>query len=133
MTPIACYWQKKTINERGIIQNPDLVIVADESLPALAVAAVLPGLTSHSVLLIQTDHSAATLKNQLHIKGEVLVLLPSRDEKITGGMAFKLEPYSYLRYLFEKLPITQVHDLRNLLPTNLKPEDLVLPDIVSGV
>lgn len=78
---------KKPINERGVIGNPDLVIVADESLLSLSAAGVLPGLTSHSVLLVQTDQSAETMKNQLHIKGDILVLPFSPDEKTTGGMA----------------------------------------------
>ncbi len=77
----------KPINERGIINNPDLVIIADESLLTLPAAGVLPGLTSHSVLLIQTDQSAGTIKNHLHIKGEVLILPLPPDEKTTGGMA----------------------------------------------
>lgn len=78
---------KKPINERGVIGNPDLVIVADESLLSLSAAGVLPGLTSHSVLLVQTDQPAETMKNQLHIKGGFLVLPFSPDEKTTGGMA----------------------------------------------
>lgn len=87
--PIFSYVRANTkpIHERGVIANPDLVIVADDSLLTLGTAGVLPGLTSQSVLLIQTDQAAETIKHQLHLKGEVLVLPPSPDEKSTGGIA----------------------------------------------
>lgn len=52
---------------------------------------------------------------------------------IETAKANSLEPYAYLRYLFEKLPTTSGADVRSLLPTNLTPQDLVLPDEVSGV
>ena len=52
---------------------------------------------------------------------------------IETAKANKLEPYAYLRYLFEKLPTTAKADLRHLLPTELKPQDLLLPDRVTGV
>lgn len=52
---------------------------------------------------------------------------------IETAKANKLEPYSYLRFLFEKLPITPVNELACLLPTRLKPADLIMQDIVSGV
>jgi transposase len=44
-----------------------------------------------------------------------------------------LEPYRYLRFLFEKLPTTPSADFRQLLPTSLVPSDLVLPELPSGV
>lgn len=52
---------------------------------------------------------------------------------IETAKANKLEPYMYLRYLFEKLPSTPVADLLKLLPTNLTPADLLIPDVPSGV
>lgn len=52
---------------------------------------------------------------------------------IETAKANGLEPYRYLRYLFEKLPITPVEEIRHLLPTNLLPENLILPDAPSGV
>jgi len=52
---------------------------------------------------------------------------------IETAKANKLEPYSYLRYLFEKLPTTESRELRDLLPTSLTPSDLVLCDMASGV
>lgn len=52
---------------------------------------------------------------------------------IETAKANGLEPYRYLRFLFEKLPTTHAEDIHNLLPTNLKIEDLALPEIPSGV
>lgn len=46
----------------------------------------------------------------------------------------KLEPYRYLRYLFEKLPFAESQEeYEALLPMRLKPEELALGDAVSGV
>jgi transposase len=53
---------------------------------------------------------------------------------IETAKANNLEPYKYLRYLFEKIPFIECEeDLRNLLPMNLKPEQLVLPEFPTGV
>ncbi len=52
---------------------------------------------------------------------------------IETAKANKLEPYSYLRYLFEKLPSTSPDDLLNLLPHNLSAEKMILPSLPSGV
>ena len=52
---------------------------------------------------------------------------------IETAKANKLEPYSYLRYLFEKLPSTSPDDLPNLLPHNLSAEKIILPALSSGV
>jgi transposase len=52
---------------------------------------------------------------------------------IETAKANQLEPYSYLRYLFEKLPTTLPDELRDLLPQNLSPEKLILPHLASGV
>jgi len=47
--------------------------------------------------------------------------------------ANQLEPYSYLRYLFERLPKTLPDKFHDLLPQNISPEKLTLPYLVSGV
>ncbi len=52
---------------------------------------------------------------------------------IETAKANNLEPYSYMRYLFEKLPVTPAEKLSSLLPTQLAPQDLVLADMDSGV
>lgn len=53
---------------------------------------------------------------------------------IETAKANNLEPYKYLRYLFEKLPfVSSEKDLANLLPMNLQPEDLLLKAAATGV
>ncbi len=53
---------------------------------------------------------------------------------IETAKANNLEPYKYLRYLFEKIPFAGCeNDFRALLPMNLKPEQLALSDSPTGV
>ena len=53
---------------------------------------------------------------------------------IETAKANALEPYKYLRYLFEKLPYaTATEEYSALLPMNLKAEDLVLEFGATGV
>lgn len=53
---------------------------------------------------------------------------------IETAKANGLEPYRYLRYLFEKLPFAEsVNDFEALLPMRLRPEDVALKHGVSGV
>lgn len=52
---------------------------------------------------------------------------------IESAKANELEPYLYLRYIFEKIPTTPSAEIGNLLPTKLKMEDLILPNVPSGV
>lgn len=52
---------------------------------------------------------------------------------IETAKACDLEPYAYLRYLFEKLPTTPRAARKELLPSALTAADLILPNVVSGV
>jgi len=53
---------------------------------------------------------------------------------IETAKANNLEPYKYLRYLFENIPFAECEDDFNaLLPMNLKSEQLALPDLPTGV
>ena len=53
---------------------------------------------------------------------------------IETAKANKLEPYKYLRYLFEKIPFSESEkDFRALLPMNLEQEQLLLSDTPTGV
>jgi len=53
---------------------------------------------------------------------------------IETAKANGLEPYKYLRYLFEKVPFAESgEDYKALLPMNLKPEQLVLADSPTGI
>ena len=51
---------KHPINERGIIQHPDLVIVADDSLLPVPAAGILQGISDHTVFLLNTHDGADT-------------------------------------------------------------------------
>jgi pyruvate ferredoxin oxidoreductase gamma subunit len=65
---------KAPINERGIIQHPDLVIVADDSLVALPAAAVLQGISPDTVLLINSHEPPQLWEQRLNLPGQVLIL-----------------------------------------------------------
>ena len=53
---------------------------------------------------------------------------------IETAKANKLEPYKYLRYLFEKIPFAECEaDYKALLPMNLNAEQLVLSDKPTGI
>ena len=79
--PIFAYVRadKKPVNERGVINNPDLVIVADDSLVPVPAAGVLQGLTKLTVLLINSHDKQQTWQSRLNIDSPV-VTLPATDE-----------------------------------------------------
>jgi pyruvate ferredoxin oxidoreductase gamma subunit len=72
--PIFAYVRasKDAIFERGIVRNPDLIIVADESLIPLPAAAVIQGADEHTVLLLNTRLNPQTWKERLNFPGTVL-------------------------------------------------------------
>jgi len=72
---------KKPINERGIITNPDLVVVADDSLVAVPAAGVLQGLTAETVLLILSHESAEEWQHRLNTNALILVLPSSESSE----------------------------------------------------
>jgi transposase len=46
---------------------------------------------------------------------------------IESAKANGLEPYSYLRHIFEKLSLVQTEqDLKELLPPNIHPDDIAV-------
>jgi len=65
---------RNPINERGIIQQADLVIVADDSLIAVPAAGVLAGITNDTVLLIYSESDAQTWIARLNLECTVIVL-----------------------------------------------------------
>ena len=79
--PIFAYVRasRKAINERGIIQHPDLVVVADDSLVPVPAAGVLQGLDSRTAMLINSHTSAAVWQHRLNLAGPVLIL-PATEE-----------------------------------------------------
>jgi pyruvate ferredoxin oxidoreductase gamma subunit len=72
-----------SVNERGVIRRPDLVIVADETLVPVAAAGVLDGVTPHTVLLVHGATPADAWRERLHLEGPV-VALPVADLAATG-------------------------------------------------
>jgi pyruvate ferredoxin oxidoreductase gamma subunit len=60
------------INERGIIRQPDLVIVADETLVTIPGAGVLSGVTSHTVLLLSSGVKPEIWRERLNLPGPLL-------------------------------------------------------------
>jgi len=62
------------VQERGIIRNPDLVLVADDSLVAVPAAGVLEGVGADTVLLIYSDTDADTWRERLNTPATVLVI-----------------------------------------------------------
>lgn len=90
--PIFAYVRasKNTIFERGIVRNPDLIVVADESLIPLPAAAVRQGADEHTVLLLNTRIDAQTWKERLNFPGTVLsfdayiCFEEQQDERFTG-------------------------------------------------
>jgi pyruvate ferredoxin oxidoreductase gamma subunit len=65
------------IRERGLIANPDLVVVADESLVPLPAAGVLLGVSPDTVLLIHGAEDSATWRSRLALRGPVFMLPPA--------------------------------------------------------
>jgi hypothetical protein len=46
---------------------------------------------------------------------------------IETAKANGLEPYAYLRHIFEKLPVVQTdQDLKDLLPQNIDPDSIAI-------
>jgi pyruvate ferredoxin oxidoreductase gamma subunit len=81
--PIFAYVRADTtpINERGIITNPDLIIVADDTLVPVASAGVLTGVDQHSVLLINSDESRETWSQRLNFKGQIYTLPVETEDR----------------------------------------------------
>ncbi len=70
---------KAPINERGVITNPDLVVVADDSLVGIAAAGVMQGLAAGSTLLINSHEDTRTWQKRLNTEASIMVL-PAGEE-----------------------------------------------------
>jgi pyruvate ferredoxin oxidoreductase gamma subunit len=81
--PIFAYVRAdhSVINERGIIQHPDLVIVADDSLVPVPGAGVMTGIDEHTVLLINSDESPQLWKQRLNFAGQVFTLPVETEDR----------------------------------------------------
>jgi pyruvate ferredoxin oxidoreductase gamma subunit len=65
---------RDTINERGIIHQPDLVVVADDTLLAVPAAGTLQGIGPGAVVLVNSHDSAATWRDRLNLDATLLIL-----------------------------------------------------------
>jgi pyruvate ferredoxin oxidoreductase gamma subunit len=76
--PMSAYVRadRQPINARGVILQPGLVIVADDSLVPIPAAGVLAGLTENTVLLIVSLHQEPVWRSRLNLKGPILVIPP---------------------------------------------------------
>ncbi|MCK5002778.1 MAG: 2-oxoacid:acceptor oxidoreductase family protein [Gammaproteobacteria bacterium] len=81
--PIFAYVRadETPINERGIITQADLVIVADDSLVPVPGAGVLAGVDKHTVILINSDESPEVWKQRLNISGKVFTLPVETEDR----------------------------------------------------
>jgi pyruvate ferredoxin oxidoreductase gamma subunit len=70
---------REPIQERGIIRQADLVVVADDTLVPVPAAGVLSGCDAGTVLLINSHESAPVWEDRLHLRGPVLIL-PAQEE-----------------------------------------------------
>ncbi len=78
----------QTINQRGIIRRPDLVIVADDSLMSIPAAEVLAGVTAHTVMLINSHETASTWQERLNIPGPIRILPAAEDVADRAAMPY---------------------------------------------
>ncbi|HET8760684.1 MAG TPA: 2-oxoacid:acceptor oxidoreductase family protein [Nitrospiria bacterium] len=87
--PIFAYVRasRQPINERGVIQRPDLVIVADETLMPVPAAGVLAGVRPRTVLLVNSHESPESFRRRLNITSPVLIL-PAPAEADRAELVF---------------------------------------------
>ncbi|HEX3036251.1 MAG TPA: 2-oxoacid:acceptor oxidoreductase family protein [Thermodesulfobacteriota bacterium] len=88
--PIFAYVRasKQPINERGLIQRPDLVIVADDTLVTVPAAEVLSGITRRTVLLINSHESPETWRDRLNIESPIVILPVTEDVEGRAELPF---------------------------------------------
>jgi pyruvate ferredoxin oxidoreductase gamma subunit len=74
--PIFAYVRadQATINERGIIAHPGLVVVADDTLIGMPAAGVSQGVDEHTLLLINSHENAETWRQRLSTDARILIL-----------------------------------------------------------
>ena len=68
------------IFERGVIRDPNLVVVADDTLVTMPAADVLQGLSAETVLLIHSRHTSREWQSRLHLSNLVCIL-PCSEHK----------------------------------------------------
>lgn len=78
--PIFAYVRadKSPVNERGIITQPDLVVVSDDTLVGMPVAGVMQGIDQHTVLLINSHDTTEVWQHRLNTPATILIL-PTKE------------------------------------------------------
>jgi len=71
----------RPIYERGIIQHPDLIIVADDSLIPVAGAGVMSGIDDHTVFLINSDDPPDAWRHRLNIDNRIFTLPVETEDR----------------------------------------------------
>ena len=112
------------INERGVISNPDLIVVADDSLIPIPAAGVLEGVTDDTLLLINSHDDAETWKHRLNINCKVLILpvteeVEDRAELPFVGSACVGAAARLIGMIKQKSLVEAVSDELNLLEDDL--------------
>jgi len=74
--PVFAYVRagRRPVFERGIIDRPDLIVVADESLMGMAAAGVLAGCGPQTVLLVHGREGGAVWQERLNLSNPVCTL-----------------------------------------------------------
>ena len=74
--PVFAYVRaaREPIHERGVIREPDLIVVVDDSLVPVPAAGVLQGASARSVMLLATADAAETWRARLNYPGPLLTL-----------------------------------------------------------
>ena len=88
--PIFAYVRADTssVNERGIISHPDLVVVADDTLVGIPAAGVMQGIAQNTVLLINSHETADTWQQRLNSQASILILPASEEIEDRAELPF---------------------------------------------
>jgi len=80
--PIFAYVRadREPIDERGPIDAPDIVVVADDSLIQVPAAGVMAGLGESCILLIASSETPEVWRQRLGVSGRILTLPPEPPE-----------------------------------------------------
>jgi pyruvate ferredoxin oxidoreductase gamma subunit len=79
---------REPILERGIIRNPDLVVVADETLVGLPAAEVLSGVTPRTVLAVNTGLRPDVWKRRLNLDSLIIQIQAGKELHEPGALQF---------------------------------------------
>ncbi len=131
--PIAAFTRisKEPILERGVIAEPDIVIVMDETLLDDPMAMPLSGLKEGSIVFLNTTHSSEEAKNKYKIDAQVITLDLTKIgidmlgkpvlSTLAGGAASKIAGLKegFLKRAVEKEASEIITD-RELIKKNIK-------------